>query len=58
MILMKKLSSKQVLEVISKIAMEDIPEGLHGELHLRYDDEDGIEIFFLEKNENHSNHVS
>lgn len=52
MVLMKKLSSKQVLEVISRLALEDIPEGVHGQLHLKYDDEDGIEIYFVENSDN------
>lgn len=52
MILVSRLSSKQVLEKLSSLAMENLPEGLEGQLHLQYDEDDGVEIFFLEKEEN------
>jgi hypothetical protein len=51
MILMKKLSSKQVLEILSDIARESLPNDKEGTLHLQYDDDDGVEIFFVEKDE-------
>lgn len=52
MMLMKKLSSKEVLEVLASMAVEDIPEGIKGNLHLQYDDDNGVEIFFVENSEN------
>ena len=51
MILMKRLSSKEVLELLGHLAQEDLPDGAEGNLHLRYDDDDGVEIFFIEKSE-------
>lgn len=51
MILMKRLSSQQVLEILGDVARESIPVGKEGELHLRYDDDDGVEVFFIEKDE-------
>jgi hypothetical protein len=52
MILVKKISSKEVLEIISEMARESLPENFEGELHLRYDDDDAIEIFAMEKDKN------
>lgn len=49
---MKKLSSKQVLEVLGDVARSSLPTDKEGTLHLKYDDDDGVEIFFLEKNDN------
>lgn len=51
MILMKRLNSKQVLEILSDIARDSLPPEKEGKLHLRYDEDDGVEIFFLEKND-------
>lgn len=51
MILMKRLSSQQVLEILSDVARESLPTQKEGTLHLRYDDDDGVEVFFLEKDE-------
>lgn len=48
---MKKLSSKQVLEILVDIVRESVPKDKEGTLHLRYDDNDGVEVFFLEKND-------
>ncbi len=52
MILMKRFSSKEVLEILCDLAKETIPSGKAGELHLRYDDDDGVEIFFIENDSN------
>lgn len=49
MILMKKVTSKQVLEIMADLVKEDLPEDFEGDLHLRYDDDDNIEIFLMEK---------
>lgn len=49
MILMKRLSSKDVLELLGVLALEDLPDGAEGNLHLQYDDDDGVEIYFIEK---------
>lgn len=49
---MKKISSKEVLQIIADIVRESIPTDKEGNLHLRYDDDDNIEIFFLEKTQN------
>lgn len=51
MILMKRLSSQQVLEILGDVARESLPKDKEGQLHLRYDDDDGVEVFFLEKND-------
>lgn len=51
MILVKKLSSEQVLEVIKLLVSETIPEGLRGELYAKYNSEDGVEITFVETEE-------
>lgn len=51
MVLMKKVSSKEVLEIIADLVRESIPNDKEGNLHLRYDDDDNIEIFFIEKTE-------
>lgn len=51
MILMKKISSKQVLEILGDVAKASLPVNKEGTLHLRYDDDDGVEVFFLEKND-------
>lgn len=47
--LVKKLSSDQVLEVIKLLVSETVPEGLQGELFAKYNSENGIEIVFIEK---------
>lgn len=48
MILVKKLTSTQVIETITALAMETLPEEAEGELVAQYDEEGGIEIMFLE----------
>lgn len=49
MILMKRLTSKQVLEVVGEIVAETLPPNLDGNLSVQYDDDGGIEVFFTEK---------
>lgn len=51
MILMKRFSSKEVLELLAELMKETIPEDMEGNLHLNYDDEDGVEVFFVEDSE-------
>lgn len=52
MILMKKITNKEVLEILGDLARESLPRNKEGRLHLRYDEDDGVEIFFLEKDDN------
>lgn len=54
MILMKRLTSQQVLEILGDVARDSLLKesqlkDKEGELHLRYDDDDGVEVFFIEK---------
>ena len=49
MILRKKLSSEEVLEALAAMAAETIPEEMDGSLSLSYDDDGGVEIYFVEK---------
>lgn len=51
MILMKRLTSQQVLEILGDVARESLPAGKEGELHLKYDDDDGVEVYFIEKDD-------
>lgn len=48
MILVKKLTSKEILEVVGVAAAGTIPKGLEGKLNLSWDNEGGIEIYFIE----------
>lgn len=47
MILMKRLSAKEVLEVLSELITETLPEGVEGRLSLEYDDDGGVEVYFI-----------
>lgn len=49
MILVKKLSSKQVLEVIRDVIEESMPDDAEGELFLQWTDQDEVEVFFTQK---------
>lgn len=47
---LKRFSSLEILEIIRDLVEESLPSHLEGELHLRWDDADGVEVFFTEKN--------
>jgi hypothetical protein len=47
--LFKRLTSTQVLELLRDLTEESLPDDAEGELVLRWDDEDGVEIFFTPK---------
>lgn len=46
-ILVKKISSKEILEILSHLVGETIPKGVRGNLSLEWDDQGGVEVFFL-----------
>lgn len=46
-ILIKSLNRDEILEVIGSAAVETIPKGEVGVLHLEYNDDNGIEIYFI-----------
>lgn len=49
MILRKKLSSTEVLEIIGAVVAETLPPELEGTVEATYDEDGGIEVFFIEK---------
>ena len=49
---MKKVNSKQVLEILGDLARESLPADKEGNLHLCYNDNDEVEIYFTEKSTN------
>ncbi len=51
MMLFSRLTSKQVLEKLGQLAQDSLPDGAEGKLHLQYDDDDGVEIYFIPDNE-------
>lgn len=44
MILVKKLTKEEILDVVSALVEETLPEGVHGKIHARYNFEQGIEV--------------
>jgi len=48
MIYTKKLTSQEVLEAITSLVLETLPEGKVGDVHASYDEENGIEVVFIE----------
>lgn len=48
MILRKKLTAKEVLEIVIVKASESIPEHIKGNIEASYDD-DGVEVVFTER---------
>lgn len=52
MILVKKMTAEQVLQAISALAMESLPEGMQGDIHAEFDSEFGVEITFVRTDEN------
>lgn len=49
MILYKKLNREEVLKVLAAMAVETLPLSKDGDIEARYDEEDGVEIYFIEK---------
>lgn len=47
MLLSRKFSEKEVLEIIAKYAVEALPEKLKGMVEAKYT-KNGIEVFFIE----------
>lgn len=47
---MKKITSKQVLEIIASLVSETLPPDTKGQLHLQYDEDNNVEVYFLESN--------
>ena len=48
MILLKRFTSKEVLEILTELVAETLPEGSEGNLSLSYDNEGGIVATFIE----------
>ena len=48
MILMKKLTRKEVLETIAIVAAETLPPNSKGTIKVTYDEDDGVEIIYRE----------
>lgn len=48
MILMKKLTRKEVLETIAIVAAETLPPDSKGTINVTYDEDDGVEIIYRE----------
>ncbi len=54
MLLSRKFSEKEVLEIVAKYAVEALPEKLKGMVEAKYTNNGGIEVFFIE-NQNSAN---
>lgn len=54
MLLSRKFSEKEVLEIIARYAVEALPEKLKGMVEAKYTKQGSIEVFFIE-NQNSSN---
>ena len=50
--LIKRFSSMEILEALRDLVEDSLEPNLEGELHLRWDDEDGVEVFFTERDLN------
>jgi hypothetical protein len=50
MILIKKFTSKEILEILGSMVEQTLPKGSKGKLNLSYDDNGGVEVVFVEKN--------
>lgn len=48
MLLSRKFSEKEVLEIIAKYAVEALPEKLKGMVEAKYTNNGGVEVFFIE----------
>ena len=49
MVLYKRLSKKEVLEVLAVMAADTLPPDKDGDIEARFNDDDEVEIFFIEK---------
>ena len=48
MVLSRKFSKKEILEIIARYAVEALPEKLKGMVEAKYIKGDDIEVFFIE----------
>jgi hypothetical protein len=51
MLLSRKFSEKEVLEIIAKYAVEALPEKLKGMVEAKYTNNGGIEVYFIENSD-------
>jgi hypothetical protein len=49
MILHKKLSKEQILEIVIMMAAQALPEGVDGDITADFDEEGEIEVYFITK---------
>ena len=47
MVLHKKLSKKQILELVILMAAQALPEGVNGDITADFDEEGEIEVYFI-----------
>lgn len=48
MILLRKFSEKEVLEIVARYACENLPETSHGVIEAKYNKKNGIQVYFIE----------
>jgi len=49
MVLHKKLSKEQILEIVIMTAAQALPEGVDGDITADFDEEGEIEVYFVAK---------
>ena len=58
MILLKKLSGKEVLEALAKLTVDKLPKDIDGDLELSFDDDGGVEIYFTQRQKKEASYYS
>ena len=49
MMLRKKITNKEVLEIVSQVALKDLPPDMDGTVEARFDKDGGVEVIFFKK---------
>jgi hypothetical protein len=49
MILFKKFTDKDILTILVELAIKDLPDESSGMLEARFQEDDSVEIYFIEK---------
>lgn len=55
MILHRTLTREEVLETILMLAAQNVPDGLDGDIGADYDEEGGIEVYFISSLDENAN---
>lgn len=54
LVLRKSFDKKQVLDMITDLALEDVPEGIRGDLAAEWNEKGGVDVYFVEKSDSNN----